>query len=218
MFCESCGTQIPEGKSFCPNCGTAVAGAVAAASQPVAQPAQQAPQPVAQPVAQPVQQAPAYQQPAAQPAQPVYQQPVAQPAPQPVYRQPAVQPVQPVYQQPVIAQPIYQQPVTPPAKRFNGSALAGLILSIISLLEVAAGFMAGLNVTGESDVIVMASLMFAAFILSFVGLIVSIVGMSKRGGKAMAIIGLILSICVLCSSVYLGITSISSAFLLLLTQ
>ena len=65
MFCESCGSQVPDGQAFCSNCGT-----------PVAQPAQPAPQPAqpvqqyAQPVAQPVQQY-------AQPVQPVqYAQPV----------------------------------------------------------------------------------------------------------------------------------------------
>ena len=65
MFCESCGSQVPDGQAFCSNCGT-----------PIAQPAQPAPQPAqpvqqyAQPVAQPVQQY-------AQPVQPVqYAQPV----------------------------------------------------------------------------------------------------------------------------------------------
>ena len=66
MFCESCGSQVPDGQSFCSNCGAPV---VQAAPQPAAQPAQ-----------------PVYQQPVAQPVQPVVQvQPVvvqaAQPAP-----------------------------------------------------------------------------------------------------------------------------------------
>ena len=65
MFCENCGSQIPESSSVCPNCGAAVRSAGAA--QPV--------QPT-QPVYQPVQ--PVYQQ----PVQPVYSQPVyAQPTP-----------------------------------------------------------------------------------------------------------------------------------------
>ena len=69
MFCESCGSPVPDGQTNCPNCGAAVY--------------QAAPQPAAQPVYQ----QPVYQQPV---AQPVYQQPLvqAQPivmaAPQPV--------------------------------------------------------------------------------------------------------------------------------------
>ncbi len=69
MFCESCGSSVPDGQAFCSNCGA-----------PVNQAAPQAAQ------AQPV-----YQQPVAQPVQPVYQQPVvAQPVVQPVIvQQPA---------------------------------------------------------------------------------------------------------------------------------
>ena len=58
MFCESCGALIPDGQSFCSNCGAAA-------------PVQPAPQAAPQPV-QPVQQ---YAQPVQQ-AQPVYVQPV----------------------------------------------------------------------------------------------------------------------------------------------
>jgi hypothetical protein len=69
MFCESCGSFIPDGQSFCSNCG-------AAAPQPV-QPAPQPVQPAAQPV-QPLQGVPVTPQPAYQ--EPVYQQPAyAQP-------------------------------------------------------------------------------------------------------------------------------------------
>ncbi|WP_051688893.1 DUF4190 domain-containing protein [Butyrivibrio sp. AE2032] len=74
MYCESCGSFIPEGQAVCPTCG---AQAPQAEPQPVVQQ-------TAQPVYQPVYQQPVYQQ----PAQPVYQQPVYQP----VY-QPAPQPV-----------------------------------------------------------------------------------------------------------------------------
>ena len=60
MFCESCGSSVPDGQAFCSNCGAPVTQAV-----PQAAPAQ-----------------PVYQQPVAQPVQPVYQpvmvqQPVA---------------------------------------------------------------------------------------------------------------------------------------------
>lgn len=113
MFCESCGSLIPDGHSFCSNCGTPV-------SRPQAQPAQAAPAPVA---AAPV--AAAAPAPAAQPVQPVYQQPAVQP----VY-----QPVQPVYQQPVYQQPVYQQSPAAPVKRGNGPATAGLVFGILTMV------------------------------------------------------------------------------------
>lgn len=70
MFCESCGSQVPDGQAFCSNCGKPVAQPVQPAAQPV-QPVQQYAQPVyTQPVAQPVQQ---YVQPA--PVVVVQQQP-----------------------------------------------------------------------------------------------------------------------------------------------
>ena len=56
MYCNSCGSMINEGQSFCANCGA-----------PVTHPVQPAPQQV-QPAVQPV----------VQQAQPVYQQPVPQ--------------------------------------------------------------------------------------------------------------------------------------------
>ena len=113
MFCESCGASIPDGQSFCSNCGVAA---------PVQPEAQAAPQPAPQPV-QPVQQ-------------------YAEPAPQPVqqYAQPAPQPVQPVqqYTQPVQqAQPVYVQPVVAiPAqpRKSSGMAIAGLIMGIFALV------------------------------------------------------------------------------------
>ena len=56
MYCESCGSLIPDGHSFCSNCGTPVAGpqvqpAQAAAPAPAPAPAPvSAPAPVAAPV------------------------------------------------------------------------------------------------------------------------------------------------------------------------
>ena len=113
MYCESCGSYIPDNQAFCANCGSP-------APQPVAQPSAQ---PVAQTVAQPVVQQVA--------------QPVAQPVQvQPVAVQPVVQQVQPVYQQPVYAQPVVVAavPAAQQAKPKNGAASAGLVFGILSFL------------------------------------------------------------------------------------
>ena len=70
MYCESCGSFIPDGKAYCSNCG---------APAPVSQ-AQTAPQPSVQQAPLPQYQQPVYQQ-------PVYPQPIYQP---PVYQQPVI--------------------------------------------------------------------------------------------------------------------------------
>ena len=110
MYCESCGSFIPDGQAFCSNCG---APAPQAATQPEVQPAAQQfeqPAPQAVPV-QPV------------PVQPAYQQPVYQ------------QPVQPMYQQPVYAQPVVATTASQaPVKRSNGSAVVGMVFGILTLL------------------------------------------------------------------------------------
>lgn len=157
MFCESCGSFIPDGQSFCTNCGAP------------------APQPIAQPAAQPVAAQPIAAQPVAQPVQPV--QPVAQPV-QPVYQQPIAQPVQPIYQQPVYAQPVNAAPI--PVKRSNGAATAGLVFGILTFVFCWVPF---LNV-------------FTTAVLGLLGLIFSIVGLTKKnvGGKGKAIAGLILAL------------------------
>ena len=62
MYCESCGTFIPDGQSFCSNCGAPVA-------QPAAQPAvqqQAAPAPAPGPAAAPIAAAPIAAAPAPQ--------------------------------------------------------------------------------------------------------------------------------------------------------
>lgn len=169
MFCESCGTFIPDGQSFCTNCGAPVASpAPVAAAAPVAEPA---PAPAAAPAPAP---APA---PAAQP----FAQPVAtpvQPA-QPLYQTPAPQPVQPVYQQPVyqpVYQPIAQQVQVQPAKPGNGAATAGLVFGILTLVFCWTSYFCG--------------------IFALLGLIFSIVGICKKNasGKGKAIAGLIMTI------------------------
>ena len=170
MYCESCGSFIPDGQSFCSNCG-AQARVAAPVQQAPAQPVQPTPVQPVQPV--PVQ--PMYQQPAQPtPVQPLYQQPV-----QPMYQQQV--PVQPAYQQPVYAQqvqPVYQQvtPIKGSGKRSNGSAIAGLIFGILTLC--------------------FCWIPYFPFILGLMGLIFSIVGVCKKNGagKGKAVAGLILSI------------------------
>ena len=68
MFCKNCGTQVEDGKAFCPNCGASLASAPA----PEATYSNESYQ-------QPAYEQPAYQQPAYQ--QPAYQQPAYQSAP-----------------------------------------------------------------------------------------------------------------------------------------
>ena len=189
MYCESCGTFVPDGQAFCANCGSPVAQAPAPSAQPAPVPVAVAPavaptpapapapqQPMAQPVAQSQQAQPVYQQPAYQQAQPQYQQPQYQ---QPQYQTPAYQ--QPVaIAQPVYAQPVYTQPVVvaqaAPAKRGNGPATAGLVFGILTL------------------VFCWIPALFYGFAL--LGLIFSIVGICKKNapGKGKAISGLILSV------------------------
>ena len=188
MYCESCGSYIPDDQSFCTNCGSPApkpeepvilqAPVIQQAVQPaepavqpvpvvqqVAQPVQPAPQPVAQPIAQPVVQ-PAVQ-PVPQQAQPVYQQPV--------YQQ-AAQPVQQVYQQPVYAQPVIVTAAAAPAKPKNGAATAGLVFGILTF--------------------VFAWIPFLPYLLGLFGLIFSIIGIAKKKapGKGKAIAGLILTV------------------------
>ena len=179
MYCESCGSFIQDGESFCSNCGARApkpAGPVvqqiaqpAPAPQPVASPVVPAPQPIAQPVqpVQPVYQQPVYQQSTPQPGQPVYQQPVYQ---QPVYQQP----VQPIYQQPAYQQVVVTQ-LPDSRSRINGAATAGLVFGIITAC--------------------LCWLPVVNLIPAVFGLIFSIVGLSKRnaGGKGRAIAGLIMS-------------------------
>lgn len=74
MFCESCGALIPDGQSFCSNCGAA-APVQAQAPVTAAPAAAPAPAPAPQPAAQPVQPVQQYAQPVQQ-VQPVYVQPV----------------------------------------------------------------------------------------------------------------------------------------------
>ena len=65
MFCESCGSSVPDGQAFCSNCGARVTQAApqAAPAQPVYQPVAQPVQPVYQPIAQPAVQPVMVQQP-----------------------------------------------------------------------------------------------------------------------------------------------------------
>ena len=83
MYCESCGSFIPDGMAFCSNCGTKVAEIIAAAPQPAPAPApapayaQQIPPapPITQGAAPQIPQAPSYQ---SVPITPAAGQPLAQ--------------------------------------------------------------------------------------------------------------------------------------------
>ena len=82
MYCDTCGSLIKEGQSFCANCGAPVQAIPQVVPQAAPQPVQQpAPAPQAAPQPAPV----AYQQPqpVVQQPQPVATQPVPQPVPQP---------------------------------------------------------------------------------------------------------------------------------------
>ena len=65
MYCESCGSFIPDGMAFCSNCGTKVAEIIAAAPQPAPAPAPAYAQQI------PQYEAPAYEE-------PVYEEPAAE--------------------------------------------------------------------------------------------------------------------------------------------
>lgn len=185
MFCESCGSFIPNGQSFCSNCGAAAPKVASQAQQPAPAPAA-APAPVAAPAPAPAPVSSAAPAPTAAP----YMPPVAQPVAQSVYQQPSYQPAyqQPIYQQPVYAQPVAQsvynvQPIAQrqvtrqvPALRPNGLATAGLILGIF-------GF-------------ILSWLPYLGAFLALLALIFSICGLAKKraGGKGRAVAGLILAI------------------------
>ncbi len=169
MYCESCGSFIPDGQVFCSNCGSP---APQQAAQPVAEPVvQQAAQPVVDPAPAP---APA---PQAIPVQPAYQQPAYQ---QPAYQQPAAQPVyqqQPVYAaQPVAVSPMSQAQV----KTSNPCAVIGMVFGILALV---------LFWVPLFNIITTA-------LFGLLGLIFSIIGLVKKNGKgkAMAVVGLVLTI------------------------
>ena len=168
MFCESCGSFIPDGDTFCSNCGAQITYSDSA-STPAAAPGPDAAKPESSQSAfqQPTYQQPTYQQPAYQ--QPAYQQPVYQ---QPVYQQPIYQ--QPVYQQPAYTQSYVSQ-VPRERTRINGFATSGLIFGILAL------------VTSWIPIIDL----FPAFF----GLLFSVLGVVRKNasGKGRAIAGLIMS-------------------------
>lgn len=140
MFCKNCGSQVPEGSPFCPQCGTATQQPAQVMQEiPAPAPVPAAPQPEMTPVTP---QQPVVGQPIAAPT-PVYGQPLSQssnygqqPAatPQPTaapqasaFGQPPVMNQQPAFgqppmmnQQPTYGQSVFGQPAA--ASGFGGTA------------------------------------------------------------------------------------------------
>ena len=165
MYCESCGSFINDGESFCSNCGARTPQAARPVVQPITQPSQvpvytSQPSPAPMPINQPVY---------PQQTQTVYPQNAL-----PVYTPPQYQQVHPIYQQPAYQQVVVTQ-LSDTRKRVNGAATAGLVFGII---------------TACICWIPLVNLLPAIF-----GLIFSIVGLSKKnaGGKGRAIAGIIMS-------------------------
>ncbi len=152
MFCAKCGSQVPDGTAFCPNCGAPVG------ARPVMQNAQN----TAQQAANNVQQtAGAYTQQAANNAQ-QYGQQAAGAARQP-YQQAQQQPfgAAPQYnqqqfnQQPYGQQPVYGQPAAAPKKSKTGLFIAigavAVVAIVAVLLFVWPGFLTGSGAGGSPE-------------------------------------------------------------------
>lgn len=181
MYCESCGSFINDGESFCSNCGARTPQAARPVVQPITQPSQvpvytSQPSPAPMPIDQPVypQQTQTVYPQQSQPVYPQQSPPVYPQNAQPVYTPPQYQQVHPIYQQPAYQQVVVTQ-LSDTRKRVNGAATAGLVFGII---------------TACICWIPLVNLLPAIF-----GLIFSIVGLSKKnaGGKGRAIAGIIMS-------------------------
>ena len=110
MFCEQCGSKIPDGAKFCTECGSPIAAAPA----PVEQPAEDfsIPQSSAPGSAPTGAETPFWQQPSAEPAASTWQQPAASD-----WHQPSAEPAASTWQQPA-AEPAatdWRQPSAEPA-------------------------------------------------------------------------------------------------------
>lgn len=186
MFCENCGSQLPEGSKFCLNCGAkaaveeAAAAAVeesAAATETIeataaeSEPATVGPEPVYEQTIQP----PAPQpEPVIPVPQPVQAAPASQPAPQPRPVQPAPQPQ--TYQQPVppVSQPaIAQKPekVNPlSAWKFIGILLLeGIpVIGFIMILVWSFGKSFNKNTRSYARAVLILGLIKFGFVLAFV--------------------------------------------------
>lgn len=150
-FCGNCGSQVPDGLKFCPNCGKPLVAALSPAQEPVQSvvqqsvPVQPVPQPIPEPVQQPV------PQPMPEPVQnTVPVQPVPQPMPEPVQNtvpvQPAPQPVPQTVPEPVqntvpvqpAPQPAQNAAPKPPAqqpkKNNNMPMILGIAGGVVALI------------------------------------------------------------------------------------
>ncbi|MBR2553678.1 MAG: hypothetical protein IKE94_02340 [Aeriscardovia sp.] len=166
MYCNSCGSLINEGSSFCDKCGAPVSGQ---ASQPdvqqTVQPAAQVQQPVAQTMVQPVAQV---QQPVDQVQQPVVQEQTP----------PIVQTPQP--QKSVSPQPIGSTPVS--VKSSTGIAITSFVLGMFTLTFAWIIFVNAVSVFTGLAGIILAIIWFAKKKrrlkpMVIIGIIASLVGM-----------------------------------------
>ena len=127
MFCNKCGTNLPEGSAFCPGCGNKIAVAPVAPVEPVAPAAPVEPVVPVAPVAPVEPVAPVAPVAPVEPVAPVYAEPAA-----PVYAEPAA----PVYAE--YATPVYAAPAAPAAPQKKNMAWLYVLIGVLVVAIAAA--------------------------------------------------------------------------------
>ena len=158
MFCENCGSQIPDGSAICPNCGAAARVSPTTGEAVPVQPIEAVP---------------------VQPVQPVYQQPI-----QPVYQQPAYQST-PIYQQPAAGGGSKALAIV--ALVLGISALVFCWVPIFGSLIAVAGLICGIislkNPNGKGMGLTGMILSIVACVLSFMMIVSILAGGSSYNSK-----------------------------------